>query len=40
MDERLRAQTSAAFVASLYPALAAGGALVADVEDEDDDATG
>ena len=40
MDERLAAGISAAFVESLYPALAAGATLVADTPDEDDDATG
>jgi hypothetical protein len=39
MDERLSAKLSAAFVASIYPALAAGGAMVADAADDDDDAT-
>ncbi len=39
MDARLSEQLPAAFVASLYPALAAGGAVVADAEDGDDDAT-
>ncbi len=40
MDERLGARLPAAFVDSLYPALAAGGTVVADDGDEDDDATG
>ena len=39
MDARLSARLPAAFVDSLYPALAAGGTRVADVADEDDDAT-
>jgi hypothetical protein len=38
MDARLVTTLSAAFVESLYPALAAGGTRVADVGDEDDDA--
>ena len=38
MDARLAARLSAAFVASLYPALAAGGTIVADEGDPDDDA--
>jgi hypothetical protein len=40
MDARLAAKLPEAFVESLYPALAAGGTLVGDVPDEDDDATG
>jgi hypothetical protein len=40
MDARLAEKLPAAFVESLYPALAAGGTLVADGPDEDDDATG
>ncbi len=40
MDARLRAAVSTAFVDSLYPALAAGGTMVADTPDEDDDASG
>lgn len=39
MDARLGAKLPAAFVESLYPALAAGGTRVADVDDDDDDAT-
>ncbi|MCC6555868.1 MAG: hypothetical protein IT372_23140 [Polyangiaceae bacterium] len=37
MNARLAAQISAAFVESLYPALARGGLCVADDGDEDDD---
>ncbi len=40
MDRRLLARLPQAFVDSLYPALTAGGTLVADAPDEDDDATG
>lgn len=40
MDARLRAKIGAAFVESLYPDLAAGGAMVADDGDGDDDAAG
>jgi hypothetical protein len=40
MDARLAAKLPAAFVESLYPALAAGGTRVADKADDDDDATG
>ncbi len=40
MDARLAAKLPAAFVDSLYPALAAGGAMVADAPDDDDDASG
>lgn len=39
MEERLEARVSAAFVESLYPPLASGGACVADDDDPDDDAT-
>ena len=39
MDARLGAKLPAAFVESLYPALASGGAFVADDGDGDDDAT-
>jgi hypothetical protein len=39
MDARLAARLPAAFVESLYPALAGGGTVVADGPDEDDDAT-
>jgi hypothetical protein len=39
MDETLAKPLGAAFVASLYPDLAAGGTFVADEGDEDDDAT-
>ena len=38
MDGRLRAHLPLAFVESLYPELAAGGMMVADVGDTDDDA--
>jgi hypothetical protein len=38
MDARLLAALPRAFVESLYPALAAGGAIVADAGDGDDDA--
>jgi hypothetical protein len=38
MDARLLAALSPAFVESLYPPLAAGGAIVADAGDGDDDA--
>jgi hypothetical protein len=38
MDARLAGMLGAEFVDSLYPALAAGGAMVADAEDGDDDA--
>jgi hypothetical protein len=40
MDGRLVAKLPAAFVESLYPALAADGTRVADAGDEDDDAAG
>lgn len=40
MDARLGAKLAAAFVDSLYPALTAGGTLVADDGDEDDDSAG
>lgn len=40
MDGRLMTRLPRAFVDSLYPALAEGGTRVADVPDEDDDATG
>jgi hypothetical protein len=40
MDARLLAKLPAAFVESLYPALAAGGTRVADKADDDDDAAG
>jgi hypothetical protein len=40
MDGRLADGVSAAFVESLYPALTAGGTMVADTPDEDDDASG
>ena len=40
MDGRLAAKLPAAFVESLYPALAAGGTRVADAGDDDDDAAG
>jgi hypothetical protein len=40
MDARLAAKLPAAFVESLYPPLAAGGAMVADAPDDDDDASG
>jgi hypothetical protein len=39
MDARLGARLPPAFVESLYPALANGGTHVADVPDDDDDAT-
>jgi hypothetical protein len=39
MDKTLAKPLGAAFVASLYPDLAAGGTFVADEGDEDDDAT-
>jgi hypothetical protein len=39
MDGRMAAMLSEAFAASLYPPLAAGGTMVADEADEDDDAT-
>jgi hypothetical protein len=39
MDETLAEHLGEAFVASLYPELAAGGTIVADAGDEDDDAT-
>jgi len=38
MDARLAAHVSPTFVESLYPELAAGGTMVADVGDPDDDA--
>jgi len=40
MDVRLVDAISTAFVDSLYPALTAGGTMVADTPDEDDDASG
>jgi hypothetical protein len=40
MDARLSARLPRVFLDSLYPALAAGGTLVADEPDQDDDATG
>ena len=40
MDARLADTLPAAFVDSLYPALAPGGTMVADTPDEDDDAAG
>jgi hypothetical protein len=40
MDARLSRGLPSAFIESLYPALAAGGTMVADAEDEDDDAAG
>jgi hypothetical protein len=39
MDERLSRWARPGFVDSLYPPLAAGGTMIADVEDGDDDAT-
>jgi hypothetical protein len=39
MDEMLAEHLGDDFVASLYPALAAGGTIVADAGDEDDDST-
>jgi hypothetical protein len=38
MDKRLHAHVGAAFVESLYPELAAGGTMVGDAGDPDDDA--
>jgi hypothetical protein len=40
MNARLAADLPAGFVESLYPALAPGGAMVADTPDDDDDAAG